>query len=119
MGKNERKGRPKKCKICKDIEESYRTYMTGIEQDGCFYHLRCKITYCPMCGNKITYLGERKEQKVGTWIRGDFWSEGCGMGEIYGYYYKCSECGAEVKGDYKKCDYNFCHNCGTIMKEGD
>ena len=59
------------------------------------------------------------EQKVGKWIRGGFWSDGCGMGETYGYYYKCSECGAEVKNDYKKCGYNFCPNCGARMVTDD
>ncbi len=56
------------------------------------------------------------EHKTGRWINGDFWSEGCGMGETYGYYYKCSECGTEVNGDYKECKYNFCPNCGAKME---
>jgi len=54
--------------------------------------------------------------KTGRWINGEYWSEGCGMGETYGYYYKCSECGAEEKGGYEKCGYNFCPMCGAKME---
>lgn len=57
-----------------------------------------------------------EERKKGKWIRGSFWNEGCGMGETYGYYYKCSECGAEVKNDYKNCSYNVCPRCGAKME---
>ena len=59
---------------------------------------------------------KEEERKTGKWIRDGSWSEGCGMGETYGYYYKCSECGAKFKNDYKKCSYNFCPHCGAIMK---
>lgn len=51
----------------------------------------------------------------GRWIKKDYWSEGVGMGESYGYYYKCSECGRRVQGDYNECGYNFCPNCGSRM----
>lgn len=53
----------------------------------------------------------------GRWIKKDMWSVGVGMGESYGYYYKCSECGHRVQGDYNKCGYNFCPYCGADMKE--
>ena len=52
----------------------------------------------------------------GYWIKKRYWSEGVGMGESYGYWYACSECGAETKGDYTRCDVNFCSHCGAKMK---
>ena len=56
----------------------------------------------------------------GRWIKGQYWSEGVGMGESYGYWYSCSECGRKVKGDYGRCRDNFCWNCGADMrKDGD
>ena len=51
----------------------------------------------------------------GRWIKKDMWSEGIGMGESYGYYYECSECGRRVQGGYDKCGYNFCPHCGADM----
>ena len=51
----------------------------------------------------------------GNWIKGEMWSEGCGMGEYYGYFYKCSVCRKTVKGDYKKCGMKYCPNCGARM----
>ncbi len=53
----------------------------------------------------------------GKWIRGDYWSEGCGMGESYGFYYKCSVCKDEVQGGYKDCGMKYCPNCGADMRE--
>ena len=55
-------------------------------------------------------------QKKGEWVKGEYWTEGCGMGETYGYYYNCSLCNEEIQGDYNKCRYNFCPNCGARMK---
>ena len=52
----------------------------------------------------------------GHWIRGRYWSSGIGMGETYGYYYNCSECGEEVKGDYTDCGDNYCRQCGAKME---
>lgn len=66
----------------------------------------------------IQELPTIEERKTGRWIKGEYWSEGCGMGETYGYYYKCSECGAEEKGGYGKCGYNLCPKCGAKMEEG-
>lgn len=51
------------------------------------------------------------------WIKDEYWSEGTGMGEIYGYYYKCSDCGETVQGDYKECTDKYCRNCGAKMDE--
>lgn len=52
----------------------------------------------------------------GRWICGDSWSEGCGMGESYGFYYKCSVCKDVVQGGYKECGMNYCPNCGADMR---
>lgn len=69
-----------------------------------------KEAYSDLC------LRASNGSKTGRWIGGGYWSEGCGMGETYGYYYKCSECGTEVKGGYIECGYNFCHKCGAKME---
>ena len=57
----------------------------------------------------------QKLETNGTWIKSDSWSRGVGMGEVYGYYYKCSECNRKVKNDYDKCNLKFCPNCGAKM----
>ena len=59
---------------------------------------------------------KRQQMMRGTWRRGRGWSEGCGMGEQYGYYYTCSLCGHEVQGGYGSCGYNFCSYCGADMR---
>ena len=51
--------------------------------------------------------------RYGRWIREDYWSEGVGMGESYGYYYKCSECGNLVRGGYDECGKKYCDECGA------
>lgn len=56
------------------------------------------------------------KHKKGEWIRGEYWSEGAGMGEVYGYYYKCSKCNKEVQDGLISCEYNYCPNCGADMK---
>lgn len=56
------------------------------------------------------------ERKLGKWIRGKYWNVGIGMGEQYGYFYKCSECGKEVKGGYTECTDRFCKSCGAKME---
>lgn len=55
--------------------------------------------------------------KEGHWIQGNAWSEGCGMGESYGFFYTCSECGNKVRGDYDKCCIKFCDECGADMRQ--
>ena len=52
----------------------------------------------------------------GEWIRDKYWSRGAGMGEEYGFFYKCSLCGYEVENGYTRCDFNFCPSCGARMK---
>ena len=62
----------------------------------------------------------KKQRPRGEWLRGSLWSEGCGMGEQYGYYYTCSVCGHEFKGGYTKCNVQFCSKCGSDnLPEGD
>ena len=51
--------------------------------------------------------------KRGHWIKAESYSEGCGMGESYGYYFRCSECNHKVKGGYSDCGVNYCSNCGS------
>lgn len=52
------------------------------------------------------------EPKQGKWIKTTPWSYGSGMGEVYGYYQKCSNCGKEFMDKS-----NFCPNCGADMRE--
>ena len=51
------------------------------------------------------------------WIKEEYWSEGVDMGEVYGYYYRCSNCGDSVQGGYRECDDKYCRNCGAKMDE--
>ncbi len=53
----------------------------------------------------------------GHWKKGDSWSEGCGMGETYGCYFDCSNCGGTVQDDYLKCSYSYCPYCGSDNRE--
>lgn len=53
----------------------------------------------------------------GEWIRDRYWSRGIGMGEEYGFFYKCSLCEYEVENGYTRCGFNFCPNCGAYMRE--
>ena len=57
------------------------------------------------------------EHKVGKWIKDKSWSEGAGMGESYGHYWKCNQCNNIVKGDWSQCGDNFCSECGADMRE--
>ena len=65
---------------------------------------------CPRCG----YMREDRPQ--GEWIRKDYWSEGIGMGESYGFYYECSNCGKQQRGGYYECGMNYCPNCRARLK---
>ena len=49
----------------------------------------------------------------GHWIRDRSWSEGVGMGESYGHYWKCDKCGHLEKSNGGVCGCNFCSNCGS------
>lgn len=59
------------------------------------------------------------EKPKAKWISSGFWQEGIGMAEQYGNYFKCSNCGKEVKGSYKVCFDKFCSECGADMKGED
>lgn len=52
------------------------------------------------------------DRPPGEWIRTTPWSYGAGMGEVYGYYQKCSNCGKEFMDKS-----NYCPNCGADMRE--
>lgn len=58
-------------------------------------------------------------EKQGEWIRDRYWSRGIGMGEEYGFFYKCSLCEYEVENGYTRCGFNFCPYCGARMKGAD
>ena len=59
------------------------------------------------------------QPKRGKWIERRTWSEGYGMGETYGKYWACNQCGREVKGFWNECGKNFCDNCGADMTGND
>lgn len=63
--------------------------------------------------NKQNNESATKIRPKGHWKKKEYWSEGCGMGEIYGHYYECSNCGINVKGDYLECSYSYCPYCGS------
>lgn len=56
------------------------------------------------------------DRPQGKWIRDRYWSRGIGMGEEYGFFYKCSLCEYEVENGYTRCGFNFCPYCGARMK---
>ena len=55
----------------------------------------------------------------GEWIRERYWSRGVGMGEEYGFFYKCSLCEYEVESGYTRCGFNYCPYCGADMRGAD
>ena len=56
------------------------------------------------------------DRPQGEWVRDRYWSRGVGMGEDYGFFYKCSLCEYEVENGYTRCDFNFCPYCGADMR---
>lgn len=58
----------------------------------------------------------QSERKMGKWIKDKSWSEGAGMGESYGHYWKCNQCNNIVKGGWSQCGDNFCSECGADMR---
>ena len=67
----------------------------------------------------VKRVKKKKSKNIkAKWIKGAYWSEGCGMGEVYGNYYKCSNCKEEVQDDYEKCSLKYCPYCGARM-DGD
>ena len=71
--------------------------------------------------NVMCWLGElppaQPEHIRGHWICDRSWSEGVGMGESYGHYWKCDKCGHLEQGDWGECGCNFCSNCGSDNRE--
>ena len=65
---------------------------------------------------KNAYERGKADRPQGEWIRDRYWSRGVGMGEEYGFFYKCSMCEHEVEGGYTRCGFNYCPYCGTDMK---
>lgn len=80
-------------------------------------------------GRPLSFLGARilatideaptinADRPKGKWIRDRYWSRGTGMGEEYGFFYKCSLCEYEVENGYTRCGFNFCPYCGADMRE--
>lgn len=64
----------------------------------------------------MRFPSAQPERKVGKWIKDKSWSEGAGMGESYGHYWKCNQCNNIVKGDWSQCGDNFCSKCGADMR---
>lgn len=64
------------------------------------------------------WAADATERKKGKWIEDGYWSEGVGMGESYGDYFKCSVCEERVRSGYKHCYMNFCPYCGSDNREG-
>ena len=64
-------------------------------------------------------MGMIADRPKGEWIMDRYWSRGVGMGEDYGFFYKCSMCEYEVEGGYTRCGFNFCPYCGARMKGAD
>ena len=58
---------------------------------------------------------ESADRPQGKWIRNRYWSRGVGMGEEYGFFYKCSLCEYEVEDGYTRCNFNYCPHCGARM----
>lgn len=56
------------------------------------------------------------DRPQGKWIRDRYWSRGVGMGEEYGFFYKCSMCEYEVESGYTRCGFNYCPYCGADMR---
>ena len=71
--------------------------------------------YASMAINAIRSV-PTTDKPQGKWIRDRYWSRGMGMGEDYGFFYKCSLCGYEIENEYTRCSFNFCPNCGARMK---
>ena len=85
------------------------------------YGVDYMATLLMQASDTIIMLSEkaRADRLQGEWIRDRYWSRGVGMGEDYGFFYKCSLCEYEVENGYTRCGFNFCPNCGAKMKGAD
>lgn len=68
------------------------------------------------CGAQRQFEADKTDRPQGEWIRNRYWSRGVGMGEEYGFFYKCSMCEYEVESGYTRCGFNYCPYCGARMK---
>lgn len=75
---------------------------------------RVLVEDCNNFGN--LFYENDTDRPQGEWIRDRYWSRGVGMGEEYGFFYKCSMCEYEVESGYTRCGFNYCPNCGARMK---
>ena len=90
---------------CKDCKTGYRS---------CEYdRIYSKMDFCGWLDDAPTV--DAVPVVHGHWIKKRYWSDGVGMGESYGYWYACSECDHEVRGDYGSCGDRFCSKCGARM----
>lgn len=129
-GQTERDGRTSSDVITKGVLEVFLDYIRNFpsarpEQKGrecasCKHSNNGECAYteeCHKCMWESQYEqqaeAERKPGKTGHWIPGEMWSEGIGMGESYGYYFTCSECGRRIKGGYPNCGEPYCSRCGS------
>lgn len=62
--------------------------------------------------NGTPYEEQTTDEKA-EWIYCGVWSEGVGMGQIYGDKVKCSNCMTEYRFTHRFCPY-----CGRRMKNG-
>lgn len=60
---------------------------------------------------------DRQRPMPSYWIKKEMWSEGIGMGEDYGYWYECANCGHRTRGGHLECGDNFCSHCGADMRK--
>lgn len=68
--------------------------------------------------NIIKQLPPTESKRIrGKWICNGSWSEGAGMGESYGHYWKCDQCGYIERGSWEECGCNYCSNCGSDNRE--
>ncbi len=74
------------------------------------------VMYSPLYKDITQLPSVQPIRPKGKWMKAYYWSEGFGMGESYGYYYECSQCGKSVKGGFSECGQNFCPNCGAKME---
>lgn len=70
------------------------------------------------CGAHRQFEADKSDadRPQGKWIRDRYWSRGVGMGEEYGFFYKCSMCEYEVESGYTRCGFNYCPYCGADMR---
>ena len=85
-------------------------------QLGDFSECEFNTTDCKHIVRKLEAIPSA-DRPQGEWIRDRYWSRGVGMGEEYGFFYKCSLCEYEVENGYTRCGFNFCPYCGADMRK--